>query len=292
GNVSTIGSDADGIFAGGNVSNTGNVSTIGSDADGIFAYGNVTNTGNVSTSGSNAPGIATGVNVTHSGNVQVSGASAVGVNGTASNQTFNLSGSVIASGNATTAIDAKGGNDSVTLSGNARIQGIVNGGAGTDTLNLNQAVSECTATTLNASATTQTATAGGLTVNGAAFTWTNFEVLVAAMTNADSCNPSTSGGASASTGGANLFGNRLNNSDAAAPIALFCASPGNIAVYRVVGNKGAPLFAYSRVGNQVAFIGDSFGATVTVQGDGSVLIAMPQPDGKLYSTTIAANVCA
>jgi hypothetical protein len=180
-------------------------------------------------------------------------------------------------------IDAKGGNDSVTLSGNARIQGIVNGGDNSDTLNLNQSLSNCTAATLNASATTQGAAAGGLTINGAAFTWTNFEVLVAAMTNADSCNPSTSG--------ANLTSNRINAQDAAAPIALFCASPGNIAVYRVVGNTGAPLFAYSRVGNQVAFIGDSFGATVTVQGDGSVLIAMPQPDGKLYSTIIAANVC-
>ena len=289
GDVSTSGNAAAGI-RGVNVTNSGDVSTTGSTANGITATGNATNSGDVSTTGDGAYAIFATGNVSNSGDIQVSGSSAEGIisNGSGGNNIV-VSGSIIATGGATTAINAGSGNDTVTLNSNARIQGIVKGGSDSDTLNLNQTVSECNASALNASATTQTGAAGGLTVNGGAFTWTNFEALVAAMTNANSCN-ATSGGASSGIATPSTS-NRINGQDVAAPIALFCVSPGNIAAYRVVGNAGVPLFAYSREGNQVAFIGDNFGATVTAQGDGSVLVTMPQANGKLYSTTIAATMC-
>ena len=91
--ITTTGDNAFGIYARSigavTVTSTGNITTAGTERDGIFAMGvgtgavTVTSTGNITTTGASATGIlarsAGAVTVTSTGNIATTGASAIGI---------------------------------------------------------------------------------------------------------------------------------------------------------------------------------------------------------------------
>ena len=157
------------IFAGGNsdITNKGTVSTSGDSSTAIFTLsGDVTNDGSIQADGLSATGILTDIgNVVNNGTVSTNGDSGTGILTDTGNNAVTNNGTVSSTGAGGVAILTGPGNDTVTIGTSATVNGLIDGGANSDTL-VFAAFSQSQLTGLNPAA----GTFGG-------YSWVNFEQL-------------------------------------------------------------------------------------------------------------------
>ena len=126
------------IFASGDsdITNNGTVSAPGDSGTAVFTLsGDVTNAGNVQANGLSATGILTDTgNVVNDGTVSTNGDSGTGILTDTGNNTVTHNGTVSATGLGGIAILTGPGNDTVTIGASATVNGVIDGGADTDTL--------------------------------------------------------------------------------------------------------------------------------------------------------------
>jgi len=101
-----------------------------------------------------------------------------GILGSGNAQTITISSGTVTGGGGT-AIDVGGGNDTVTINTASTINGTINGGAQTDTLEFtgNLTVTTAEQTAIIAYLVDANAASGNITLGGKNYVWINFEVL-------------------------------------------------------------------------------------------------------------------
>lgn len=202
-------------------------------------------------------------------------------------------------------IDASGGDDRVTLmngaSGGADHALFINGGEGTDALVFAFVVgSQQDYDALTAQIGAAQASAGSITIHGETFTWANFEQLVSLLNLSQ-----TSGGTVTITLRAQTIriiftDGRINDRDAAATAALYCASDGGVAVFGIdESSQGIFLYAVSQdqIASALAQATDTGVNQVIAGAGGQILWALTSGELQLhdvagrYDFIFAADRC-
>jgi type V secretory pathway adhesin AidA len=291
GNVSTSGSNARAasILGGSStINNSGTLSTTGTAATAAYLQGNadrLINSGTIVASGSGSFAVDSNtVGSSFTASIQNTG-SITSTNGTAI-RTLNGNTTIINAGTITggggTAISMGNGNDSLVLQTGSAINGLVDGGAGTNTLTL-----QGTGTASNPFLNFQT-----LTMQGTQWTWngtgsfTTVQVQTGTLIVGDASNPGAALAgtnitvASGSTlgGYGSVTGAVANNGTVAVGNAVPALSGGPNGAFNINGsllNSGVVNLAGSAIGNQLNVAGNYVGANgvlnvkTVLAGDGS-----------------------
>ncbi|MGQ9908277.1 MAG: beta strand repeat-containing protein [Candidatus Flexifilum sp.] len=197
-----------------------------------------------------------------------------GVNCGAGNDTAILGGTINSN------VFCETGNDSVVIAAGwpanhgASITGTIDGGAGTDTLTFSFTVTASELAAFNAVFPTLLASGGTVTIAGRTYTWVNFEQLINLLSAAPEPAVVTI-----------TLNRRLNFTDVAAPVALYCEA-GGVDVW-TVGASGVGSFAFS-VSYAEVNAGTSYvagGVTFVSYPGGSFSVSAVGHDGKPYTFT-------
>lgn len=172
--ISTNNSVSIGIIAHGHVENNGSILTQGPGSAGILAFSTAENNGTIVTTNVGSAGIAATGDVENTGTISATSYAIAGSNNA---QTITVSDGTLTGGWG--AIEASGGNDSVIITvEEVTINGIVNGGAGTDQLIFQGATTDAVGWNAVEALVGCNPCAGTVTIDGKSYLFQNFEQLL------------------------------------------------------------------------------------------------------------------
>ncbi len=174
-----------------------------------------------------------------------------------------------------TAVQFGEGDDSATFHEGSEVNGLIDGGAGTDDINFEFGRLQCGDDTPSANGN---GSSGSINFHGSTHNWVNFEQVGVNYTGGGRC-----GGG----GGRFIQDDRINFLDLHAPAALYCGEERALAVYNIDPSNGNGLFNILILGQGLDEDTDetlvSGGVTVDPLGNGEVLVTAIAFDGKPYS---------
>lgn len=191
-------------------------------------------------------------------------------------------------------VDLGAGDDLMVVQTGSGVNGVMDGGAGTDTLQLAVDAGQITqdeadalaADIAQAIADTQATGGGMVTISGQVYTWTNFESLVNLISWAIFTEQSRDIQVSVFS----FSDGRLNAYDAGAPVAVYCTGNG-IEVWGIDAATGAGTPVLSAAPGVAGTTSSAFGQQLTILPDGMAHLSAPAFGGGVYNFSFNSSAC-